>query len=77
MQVNELASVPPSVQAFVSPVSVSVTDRVSTAVVPSFTEGVVSLDEYVGVWSLTSVTVTAYVVDEASLAPSPTVIVYA
>ena len=49
MQVKDPESVPPRVQLLESPVSVSVTVRVSTAVVPSVIEGVVSLEEYEGV----------------------------
>ena len=45
MQSNDPESAPPSVQALESPVSVSVTVRVSTAVVPSEMLGVVSEEE--------------------------------
>ena len=45
MQVNRLESWPARVQVFESPVSVSVMATVSTAVVPSGTDGDVSADE--------------------------------
>ena len=67
VQEKDEASAPPSVHAFTSPVSVSVTVRVSTAVVCSAMFGVVSEDVYVGVWSLTSVTVTAIVRSDGEL----------
>ena len=58
VQVNDAKSDPARVQAFASAESVSVTVSVSTAVVPSEMLGVVSDEEYVGVWSFRSVTVT-------------------
>ena len=46
------------VHSLSSPVSVSVIVTVSTLVMPSSIDGVVSADEYVGVWSFTSSRVT-------------------
>ena len=64
MQVNRLESWPVRAQVFESLVSVSVMATVSTAVVPSATDGVVSAEAYVGVWSLTSVKVTVNMTSE-------------
>ena len=54
VQVNRLESWPVREHVLESPVSVSVMATVSTNVFPSSMEGVVSLELYVGVWSLTS-----------------------
>ena len=65
-------SAPPSAHVLASPVSESVIAiAVSTAVEPSATLGVVSVAAYVGVWSLTSVTVTVSVVAPLASFPTP------